>query len=189
MDAGLNPQRVAALCLGRPARAGGTRVLAVDGPSGSGKTTLAAALTGALSAALPGADRVAVVHMDDLYPGWDGLADAAPLLSEQVLEPLAHGRPAAFRRWDWDAGRWAGSVAVPTADVLVVEGVGCGARACAPRLSALVWVEAPAEERVRRGLARDGEAYRPHWERWAAQERAHFAAQGTRERADVVVTT
>lgn len=193
MDAAPDPQRIAALCLGRPARAGGTRVLAVDGPSGSGKTTLAAALADALRAALPdalpGADRVAVVHMDDLYPGWDGLADAAPLLSAQVLEPLAHGRPAAFRRWDWHASRWDGSTAVPAADVVVVEGVGCGARACAPRLSALVWVEAPAEERVRRGLARDGEAYRPHWERWAAQERAHFAAEGTRERADVVVTT
>jgi hypothetical protein len=39
------------------------------------------------------------------------------------------------------------------------------------------------------GIARDGEAYRPHWERWAAQERAHFAAEGTRERADLRLRT
>jgi hypothetical protein len=34
-------------------------------------------------------------------------------------------------------------------------------------------------------MARDGEAYRPHWERWAVQEAQHFAREGTRERADV----
>ena len=34
---------------------------------------------------------------------------------------------------------------------------------------------------------RDGEAYRPHWERWASQEAAHFAADGTRNRADLRV--
>ena len=42
---------------------------------------------------------------------------------------------------------------------------------------------------MRRGLARDGELYRPHWERWAAQEEALFAADRTRDRADVVVST
>jgi hypothetical protein len=69
----------------------------------------------------------------------------------------------------------------------VVEGVGCGARACAPYLSLLVWVEAPRDVRFARGIARDGEAYRPHWERWARQEQALFAAEGTRERADVII--
>ncbi|MGH3425037.1 MAG: uridine kinase, partial [Nocardioidaceae bacterium] len=70
---------------------------------------------------------------------------------------------------------------------LVVEGVGCGALGCAPYLSLLLWVEAPTEVRMRRGLERDGEAYRPHWERWARQEQQMFAAERTRERADVLV--
>jgi hypothetical protein len=34
-------------------------------------------------------------------------------------------------------------------------------------------------------MERDGATYAPHWARWAAQERAHFAADRTRERADV----
>jgi hypothetical protein len=50
-----------------------------------------------------------------------------------------------------------------------------------------VWVEAPAGLRLVRGLARDGEAFEPHWRRWQATEQAWFAADGTRGRADVLV--
>ncbi len=171
---------LAALVLARPPRAGSTRVVAVDGPSGSGKSTLSARLAQALGGAR-------VVHMDDLYPGWDGLADAVPRLAEWVVGPLAEGRDGAYRRYDWVAGAYAEEHAVPGGGVVVVEGVGSGSRAVAAHLSLLVWVEAPRAERFRRGIERDGEAYRPHWERWALQEQALFAAEGTRERADVVV--
>ena len=173
---------LAARVLAAPAPAGGTRVVAVDGPSGSGKTTLAAHL----AALLPGA---AVVHMDDLYPGWDGLAEAVPLLVGQVLEPLSAGVPGAYRRWDWVAGAWAEEHPVPAGGVVLVEGVGCGSRACAPHLALLVWVEAPLELRRARGIERDGEAYAPHWRRWQRQEEALFAAEGTRERAAVRLDT
>ena len=174
-DAG--PAELAGWVAARPPRAGGTRVVAVDGPSGSGKTTLAAALAPLLGAA--------VIHMDDLYPGWDGLAEAVPRLLDWVLEPLADGRPARYRRYDWHAGAYAEEHPVPAGGTLLLEGVACGARACAPHLSALLWVEAPLELRHARGIARDGEAYAPHWERWQRQEEAHFAVEGTRERADV----
>ena len=175
-------EAVVALVRERAPAAGTTRVVAVDGPSGSGKTTLAAEL----SAAFGGAP---VVHMDDLYPGWDGLADAVPRLREWVLEPLASGAPARYRRYDWVENRYAEWHEVPACDVLVVEGVGSGALACAPHLTALVWVEAPRPLRLARGLERDGEAYRPHWERWAAQEDEYFLADGTRARADVRLHT
>ena len=45
-------------------------VVAIDGYSGSGKSTLAAAL----AFLLPGWQ---VLHLDDWYPGWDGLAVGA----------------------------------------------------------------------------------------------------------------
>ncbi len=125
--------------------------------------------------------------MDALYPGWDGLAEAPALLVEQVLRPLAEHRPAAYRRWHWEEHRWAESHPVAADPVLLVEGVGSGALACAPYLSALVWIEAPREERMRRGIERDGETYRPHWERWARQETSMFASDRTRERADLLV--
>lgn len=175
-------ERVLSLVDARPPRAGTTRVVAVDGPSGSGKTTLAATLSEALGGA-------PVVHMDDLYPGWDGLADAVPRLREWVLEPLSRGETARYRRYDWVEHRYAEWHDLPATEVLVVEGVGSGARECAPYVTALVWVEAPHDLRLARGIERDGEAYRPHWERWAAQEEQHFRADGTRGRADVTVRT
>ncbi|HSF26729.1 MAG TPA: uridine kinase [Actinomycetes bacterium] len=159
------------------ARAGSTRVVAIDGPSGAGKTVLAARLAKALGGA-------PVVHLDDLYPGWDGLAAAPALLSDWVLQPLSRGEPARYRRYDWAGEEYAEWHDVPAAPVLVVEGCGAGARACAPYLALLVWVDAPAEVRRRRGLARDP-GYEPHWERWAAQEQVMWAVDGTRERADV----
>jgi uridine kinase len=162
-----------------PARAGSTRVLAIDGRGGSGKTMLADRLASLLDAP--------VVHMDDLFPGWDGLAAAVPLLTEQVVAPLAAGKAARYRRYDWDRGEFAETHELGRPAVLVVEGVAAGARPTAPYTSLLVWVEAPRAERMRRGLERDGETYRPHWERWARQEAAHFAADGTRARADVRV--
>jgi hypothetical protein len=53
----------------------------------------------------------------------------------------------------------------------------------------LVWTEAPRAGRYRRGIERDGEAYRPHWERWAVQEDAYLAAEDPHARADVVIDT
>ena len=164
-----------------PARCGAVRVVAVDGPSGSGKTTLARGVAAALDAP--------VVHMDRIYPGWDGLAASVGLLVEQVLEPLARGEAAAYRLWDWETGTWDGTRSVAPADVVVVEGCGSSVGPAGDCAAVRVWVEAPREERRRRGLARDGEAYRPHWERWAAQEERLYALDGTRAKADLVVTT
>ena len=166
--------------LAGPARCGVTRLVCVDGPSGSGKSTLGRRLADALG-------DPPLVHMDDLFPGWDGLAAAVPLLTEQIITPLAAGRSAGYRRYDWDRGEFAETRHLGRPAVLVVEGVAAGSRPTAPYTSLLVWVEAPRADRLRRGLERDGETYRPHWERWASQEAAHFAADGTRNRADLRV--
>ncbi|HYH30582.1 MAG TPA: uridine kinase [Pseudonocardia sp.] len=171
---------LASRVLAVPPRCGSTRLVCVDGPSGSGKTTLA----GRLAAAL---DDAPVLHMDDLYPGWDGLAAAVPLLHDEVVAPLAAGRAARYRRYDWHRGEFAEAHDLGTPPVLVVEGSGCGARVIAARAVLVVWIEAPCDERFRRGIARDGETYRPHWDRWARQEAAHFGAEATADRADVRV--
>ena len=71
--------------------------------------------------------------------------------------------------------------------LLVVEGVGSGAPVCADLVTLLVWVEAPHDLRLRRGLERDGDDFAPHWERWAVQEADLFARDLTRERAEVHV--
>jgi uridine kinase len=163
-------------------RCGSTKVVAVDGPSGAGKTDFAAAL----AAGLP---RAQLLHMDDLYPGWDGLAQAVTDLHDQVLAPLARGERAAYRRWDWERGSYAEWLPLPATDLLLVEGVGSGANPGWRLESALIWLEADRNERFRRGIERDGESYRLHWRKWAAREEALFTLDGTRERAELIIDT
>ncbi|WP_449385329.1 uridine kinase [Cellulomonas soli] len=164
-------------------RLGPVRLVCVDGPAGSGKTTTAGRLVRALQLADLSSH---VVHLDDLYAGWSGLEGSLwPRLSAQVLEPLRRGRPGRFQRYDWVAGVFAEWVDVPVVDVLVLEGCGSARRACDPLASVRVWVEAPAELRLRRGLARDGAQARPHWLAWMADEDRHFRAEATERRADV----
>jgi hypothetical protein len=50
-----------------------------------------------------------------------------------------------------------------------------------------VWVEAPRDLRLSRGLERDGDDARAHWLAWMDAESEHFARERTRERADVHV--
>ena len=163
-------------------RCGTTKVVAIDGPSGAGKTDFAASL----AVHLPQAQ---VLHMDDLYPGWDGLEQAVTDVHAHVLAPLARGGQAAYRRWDWQHGRYAGWHSLPATNLLIVEGVGSGAQPGWQLESVLIWLEADLDERFRRGIERDGEPYLPHWRRWAAREQALFALDGTRSRADLIVDT
>ncbi len=170
-----------------PARLGRTRLVAVDGPAGSGKTTLAASLDSEGQAR--GLD-IAVVHLDDMYAGWaTDFDELSTRVLSQLLTPLLHGTTASWQRYDWDAGRFDGWEPVAPPDVLVLDGCGSGALALAAYTSLLVWVEAPPEVRIERGVARDGEQVLPHWLAWMDHEREHFATNGTRERADVRLPT
>ena len=163
-------------------RCGATKVVAIDGPSGAGKTGFAAAL----AVRLPGAH---VLHMDDLYPGWDGLAQAVADLHDQILAPIARGERAAYRRWDWEHDHYADWQDLPATSLLLVEGVGAGAGRNADFESVLIWLEADRDVRFRRGIERDAQAYLPHWSRWAEQEDALFFADTTRSRAALIVDT
>jgi uridine kinase len=160
-------------------RAGGTRVVAVDGRSGAGKTSLAGVLREALAAP--------VVSLEDLYGGWDGLERGIDLLVSEVLAPLASGRRLHVPRYDWVAGRWAAPVVLEPPAVLIVEGVGAGARRAAGYESLLVWLEVPPSVRKNRALDRDGETFAPHWDRWAAQEDAMLAREHTPDRAGIII--
>jgi uridine kinase len=183
--------RIAGAVLAQPPTLGSGRLVCVDGPAGSGKTTLAAALRRRLRDRLrsghSGAAEVRMVHMDDVYEGWAGLASGIATVAESVVGPLRCGRPGTYRRYDWHDGRFAEERLVEPCAVLLVEGVGAGASAYADAITCLVWVEAPSDVRLSRGLARDGADLREHWVAWRAQEEAMFARERTRERADAVV--
>jgi len=174
---------VASQVLARAPRLGRVRLVCIDGPAGSGKTSFAARLAFRLDS---DAVRVGTVHLDDLYEGWSGLEGTLwQRLAAQVLEPLRSGRPGRYQRYDWVTGAFADWVDVPVPEVLVLEGCGAARRASAPDAVLSVWVEAPAELRLARGLERDGEAMRDEWLAWSASEAAHFDRERTRARADV----
>jgi RecA/RadA recombinase len=176
--------RARAVLVGRPGL-GPVRLVAVDGPAGSGKTTFARRLAAAARAA--GAT-VAEIHTDDLLEGWTDMVSFWPRASEWILDPLARGEPARYRRYDWVAGRFEDAwqdIGIP--DVLVVEGVTSARTVIRPRLSLSAFVTADRDLRMARGIERDGEALRQHWERWMVAEDAHFAEDGTLAGVDVVV--
>ncbi|MGN6404334.1 AAA family ATPase, partial [Sinomonas sp.] len=158
-------------------------VVAVDGRSGAGKTSLAVEL----AAALREHRSVALVHLEDLYPGWAGLARGVERCAAEILAPLRRGESAHWRAWDWLADADGEERITEPADVVVLEGVGAGSRELRSLSDAVVWLEASAEERRRRALERDGETYEPHWDRWAAQEEAWLAGDDVRAAATVTV--
>ncbi len=162
-----------------PPRAGKTRVVGIDGPAGSGKSVFAARLAKVLDSR--------VICLDDITPSWTGPDREAALLVEQVLAPLAAGRPARYEFFDWVQGRYTEFRDVAPTPFLIVEGVGAGSRVVRRYLSYLVWVEAPDALRLERGLERDGRARLPEWERWRTREDALFAREGTRGAADLRV--
>ncbi len=176
---------LAARVLAVPARLGRVRLVAVDGPSGAGKTTFAGRLATTLRET--GAT-VVEIHTDDLLDGWDDMVTFWPRLDHDVLDRLRNGQPGSYRRYDWHRARFVGpAVPVPVPDVLVLEGVTSARAVIRTELTLSVFVTAPRDLRLARGVERDGEALRPWLLRWLADEEAHFAAEHTVEEVDVVV--
>jgi energy-coupling factor transporter ATP-binding protein EcfA2 len=174
--------RVLQHALSRPPTLGPGRLVCLDGPAGSGKTTLAAAIL-RLSHG-----RTQVVHLDDLYPGWRGLAEVRTHV-QRLLTALAHGRGGHFRRFDWATDTLAEWHQVRPGGLLVLEGVGSGCLPWARLTTSLAWVEAPRPMRSRRGLDRDGPEVAELWRAWSVEEDALFAGERTRSRADLVIGT
>ena len=158
-------------------------VVLIDGRSGAGKSTLAARL----AARWPLAGRVQLIALDSLYPGWDGLDAGVDRALEWILRPHGRGYLGTWRRWDWERETEAESHAVDPALGVIVEGSGILTPSTAGLGDVRIWVESGEPARKARALARDGETYRPHWDRWAAQERLHVERDDPRMLATRIV--
>ncbi|NUL47518.1 aminodeoxychorismate synthase component I [Cellulosimicrobium funkei] len=158
-------------------------ILAIDGRSGAGKTSLAVETAALLRPHLS----VSVFHLDSVYPGWDGLAASFPGYLRDVVAPLAAGRTAHWRWWDWTSGARGPADTTAPADVVILEGVGAGHRQARPHVHAVAWVAMEEAERKRRALGRDGETFAAHWDRWAAQEEDYLAGDDVAEAAWLAV--
>ena len=160
-----------------PPRCGATVVVAIDGPSGAGKTNLARALAPQLGAQ--------ILHLDHIYRGWHGLADAPPTVARDVLEPIARGEAGRTPRWEWGADEPGADIVIEPGGILILDGCGSGSRTIRPFLSHLIWLDAPADVRRARAMARDGETYEKWWDTWAEQERELFTTERTADAADL----
>ncbi len=159
-------------------------VVLIDGPSGAGKSTFAAEL----SAAWPGASP-RLVHMDDLYPGWQGLEAGSNRLLSEVLVPLRGGLPAGWRRWDWTRSEPGGWARAEPGHPLIVEGCGCLTRATAALADVRVWLTAEHAVRKARALRRDHGAFDAHWNQWEGQWMRFLERENPEALADVLIDT
>ena len=156
----------------RPTR--GFTFVGIGGHGGAGKSTLAATIAGAQ-----------IVCTDEF---WDGEEFELSRLSAEVFEPLLAGDVARFSSWDWHARRPGPARAVPPEGIVVVEGVCALHRMFRDDYDVRVWVDAPYEVRLARGVERDGEAARATWvDRWMPMEDAYVARDDPVSCADVVV--
>lgn len=160
-----------------------TKIVAIDGGGGAGKSTLAKHLSGWLGGA-------PVVITDD-FASWGNPLNWWPRLLEQVLEPLSRNQPAHYQRYDWTTLEPAEWHDVEPGGTVILEGVSSMRREFRPFLSYRIWVEAPAELRLKRGMARErgiaGEDKREQWEQWQAAEIKHFEQDQPEAVANLIV--
>jgi uridine kinase len=157
-----------------------TKIVAIDGLGGSGKSELATQLARAL-------DNATVVHTDDFARpnarGWEW-----ERMRATVLKPLSSNEPGRYQRYDWNTDQLAEWHDVPTGGTLIVEGVSSMCEELGEYWDLAIWVSAPYETRLTRGVQRDGEAMRSQWaDVWMPEEQEYFDSQRPDRKANVIV--
>ena len=157
--------------------------LAIDGVAGSGKTTLASRLCSDLKSCQ-------VVHMDDLYEGWnDPLSQrlTAKVIRE-LLEPFNKQIPIRYQKFDWILNRFDKFEDLKTSNILILEGVGSGQREFRKYLSKTIWVEYDPKQGFDRVIARDGEGIRGEMVNFLLDQNKHFIAELTKNTSDYTIS-
>ena len=136
----------------------GLYLVGIGGRGGSGKSTLARTFVGAQ-----------IVGTDEF---WDGADFELTRLRHEIVGPLLRGEQARYHGFDWRAQQpFDEERVVRPEGVVVVEGVCALHRSLRDAYDLRIWVEAPREVRLARGIARDGEAARSTWEEvWIPNE-------------------
>ncbi len=163
---------------------GRVNLVAIDGYAGSGKSFLARRLAGPL--------RAPIIEMDD-FVSWGDLSGWWPRFEEQVIKPLASGQAARYQRRDWANDYFGNSLnewrTVERAPIMILEGLTSSRQAIADQLTMAIFVEAPRDVMLQRGLKRDGDGMRERWLKSHRQQEEWFEEDNTRWRAEVIVDT
>jgi energy-coupling factor transporter ATP-binding protein EcfA2 len=168
-----------------------TPIVLIDGRAGAGKSTLAKLISDSLFREQEQAPRI--VHMDDLYEGWEGLRQGSQYLNSHILRPLVQNGKAEWQQWYWARNRRGGRDPgngwreFQGPNLLIVEGCGSISRESAELADLSVWVESPRPTRKQRFLARDSGAFADYWDLWSSQEESFYAEERSKDLAKLQI--
>src|SRR6266478_492067 len=135
--------------------------VAIDGGAGAGKSMLARGIRDQLGSA-------SILRTDDFFRPLNGhpIASLAPeklyelyfqwmRMRDEALIPLRRSETAKYQRYDWTEDSLTEWESVEPEEIVLVEGVYSSRPELRSMLDAVIFVDAPRAERLKRILARD----------------------------------
>jgi uridine kinase len=162
-----------------------TPIVLIDGRAGSGKSTFAESLQQQLFRDGESAPRV--IHMDNIFEGWEGLALGSDYMVRFILQPLARRETASWQDWSWVKNQRSSWREFSGGTPLIVEGCGSLTERSKEHADIAIWLEASEEVRRERWIQR--ERHLDKFDFWAAQELDFYAREKSQSLADLVIKT
>jgi uridine kinase len=162
-----------------------TPIVLIDGRAGSGKSTFAESLQQQLFRDGESAPRV--IHMDNIFEGWEGLSLGSDYLVRFILNPLSRRETASWQDWSWVKNERSAWREFSGGTPLIVEGCGSLTERSKEHADICIWLEASEETRRERWLKR--ERHLDKFDFWAAQELDFYAREKSQSLADLVIRT
>jgi uridine kinase len=156
-------------------------IITIDGVAGAGKTTLA----NFMSEEYRERTSLQVVHMDDLYDGWeDPLGKSLTDKLERIVSAHVNGTACLIAGYDWERNLPGENFVIEPVEMLILEGVGSGQGSIREFVESKIWIDLEPIVGLRRVLSRDGFHIEEQMLRFMEQQRIHFIEEGTRDAAD-----
>ena len=164
----------------------GMTLYAIDGPAGAGKTTYAAKLEAELSVNAS----VKVIHMDDLYNGWENaLSNALSEILDRISTAHLAGREFVIKKFNWSTMHFDSAERITPTDFLIIEGVGAAQQIVRESGAITYWLDIEPEIGLQRVLDRDGAHIEVQMRQWQIDQDKHFARDETRENCEFKLTS
>ena len=160
-------------------------IVLIDGRAGSGKSTFAEKLQQQLFRDGESAPRV--IHMDNIFEGWDGMALGSDYMVRFILQPLARQETASWQDWSWVKNQRSSWREFSGGTPLIIEGCGSLTERSKEHADISIWLEASEETRRERWIQR--ERHLEKFDFWAAQELDFYAREKSQSLANLVIKT